>query len=431
MRVCAAYGSVPDRKAEADLHEVRLDIFRGMPPWLGDDCIITLAGHSVSEVPEGFRGLVDAGDSDAEIPFRRIRSVHDFSGTPSAEALASSLNEGTQEVSKYACAVHSFTNLHTIYLASEKVSRPHVLLGMGETGTVTRIRSSALGNLFTFGYVGSPTAPGQLSADRMRELGDGCEVLGIAGHPLGHSRSPAMQEAAMRSAGISGIYLRFDSPDTEHLADVMREYRIRGMNVTVPHKVAAMSQADSLEGPAREIGAVNTLANRDGRILGANTDWEGVVHAFRKAGRELGSCSKVLVFGTGGAARAGVYAAMSQGCSVAVLGRNPEHVSAICRDLGAEPATAGAVKGCDALIQCTQIGMKEDGDYMFGLSDIRPGTAVMDMVYNRKTALVSAAEKNGCTVVSGTDMLVGQGAASFRRWFGKDADIRAMERAAQ
>ncbi|MCI2074489.1 MAG: type I 3-dehydroquinate dehydratase [Candidatus Methanomethylophilus sp.] len=431
MRVCAAYGSVPDRKAEADLHEVRLDIFRGMPPWLGDDCIITLAGHSVSEVPEGFRGLVDAGDSDAEIPFRRIRSVHDFSGTPSAEALASSLNEGTQEVSKYACAVHSFTDLHTIYLASEKVSRLHVLLGMGETGTVTRIRSSVLGNLFTFGYVGNPTAPGQLSAERMRELGDGCEVLGIAGHPLGHSRSPAMQEAAMRSAGISGIYLRFDSPDTEHLADVMREYRIRGMNVTVPHKVAAMSQADSLEGPAREIGAVNTLANRDGRILGANTDWEGVVHAFRKAGRELGSCSKVLVFGTGGAARAGIYAAMSQGCSVSVLGRNPEHVSAICRDLGAEPATAGAVKGCDALIQCTQIGMKEDGDYMFGLSDIRPGTAVMDMVYNRKTALVSAAEKNGCTVVSGTDMLVGQGAASFRRWFGKDADIRAMERAAQ
>ena len=431
MRVCAAYGSVPDRKAEADLHEVRLDVFRGMPTWLGDDCIITLAGHSVSEVPEGFRGLVDAGDSDAWIPFRRIRSVHDFSGTPSEETLVSSLNKGTQEVSKYACAVHSFTDLHTIYLASEKVSRPHVLLGMGETGTVTRIRSSALGNLFTFGYVGSPTAPGQLSADRMRELGDGCEVLGIAGHPLGHSRSPAMPAAAMRSAGISGIYLRFDSPGPEHLADVMREYRIRGMNVTVPHKVAAMSQADSLEGPAREIGAVNTLANRDGRILGANTDWEGVVHAFRKAGRELGSCSKVLVFGTGGAARAGIYAAMSQGCSVSVLGRNPEHVSAICRDLGAEPATAGAVKGCDALIQCTPIGMKEDGDYMFGLSDIRPGTTVMDMVYNRKTALVSAAEKNGCTVVSGTDMLVGQGAASFRRWFGKDADIRAMERAAQ
>ena len=89
------------------------------------------------------------------------------------------------------------------------------------------------------------------------------------------------------------------------------------------------------------------------------------------------------------------------------------------------------LEGCDALIQCTPIGMKEDGDYMFDLSEIGPGTAVMDMVYNRKTALVSAAEKKGCTVVSGIDMLVGQGAASFRRWFGKDADIQAMERAAQ
>ncbi|MGI6008785.1 MAG: type I 3-dehydroquinate dehydratase [Methanomethylophilus sp.] len=431
MRLCAAYGSVPSAKAEADLHEVRLDVFEKLPDWLGSDCIVTLAGQSLSQVPPSFNGFVDVGDSKDGISFKKIRSVHDFNGTPTEDDIVSYLKDGEQEISKLACTVKSFTDLDTIYKASKRVSRPHILLGMGETGTVTRVRGDRLGNYLTFGYVGEPTAPGQLSLERLKELGPKCEVVGITGHPLGHSLSPQMQEAAMRSADISGIYLKFDSPDLAHMGDVMREYDIRGMNVTIPHKAAALQQADFLEKPAREIGAANTLDNEGGRITAANTDWEGIIYAFRKAGRPLEKCSLVLVYGTGGAARAAVYAAHEKGCDVRVLGRTPEHVDKICRDLGCEPADSASVRGCDALIQCTPVGMAGDEPYLFDPAELNKETAVLDTVYNRETALVRVAREKGCTIVSGKDMLVGQGASSFSRWFGIPADLRAMERAIQ
>lgn len=431
MRVCASYGSVPDRPADADMHEIRLDVFKEVPSWASDDCIITLAGKDVSSVPAGFGGLVDAGDSDAPIPFRRIRSVHDFGKTPSAEEIRRSLETGDQELSKFACAVHSFTDLHSIYAAASAVKRKHLVLGMGETGTVTRIRQSLLGNGFTFGYVGERTAPGQLSAEEMEALGDGCAVVGITGNPLGHTKSPAMHNAAMADRGINGIYLKFETPDLAHMDDVMREYGIRGMNVTIPYKQEVIPLLDGTDGPAERIGAVNTVVNDGGKLTGTNTDYAGVLYAFERAGKKLSDCDKVLIYGSGGAARAAVYAAQESGCRVAVMGRTPENVSSLCRDTGAEAARDTSVSGYDALINCTPVGMKEDSDYMFDLSEIGKDTAVLDMVYNRKTRLVERAESAGCITASGKDMLIGQGALSFEKWFGVRPDTEIMRRAAQ
>lgn len=431
MRVCASYGSVPERPAGTEMQEIRLDVFGSVPPYADADTVVTLAGKDVSQVPAGFPGLVDVGDSDVSIPFRKIRSVHDFEGTPSMEELRSVLEHGDQEVSKFACTVRSFSDLHTIYRAAASVKRRHVLLGMGELGTVTRIRQSVLGNYFTFGYVGKPTAPGQLSADEMERLGDGCSIVGITGHPLGHSLSPKMHGAAMAAAGINGIYLKFDSPDLAHIEDVVSEYRITGFNVTIPYKQDIMGHLDSVEGPAETMGAVNTVVNREGRLTGTNTDYAGVEYAFEHTGKGLSECPRVLVFGSGGAARAAVYAAMSAGCDVHVLGRSPEKVSGICRQMGCEPAAGGGLHGYDAVINCTPVGMAEDGPYMFDLSELRPEMSVMDMVYNRRTALVEAAISKGCTVASGKDMLVGQGALSFEKWFGTRPNTEVMGKAVE
>ena len=429
MRVCASYGAVPDGPADADMHEIRLDVFPTVPLFAGTDDIVTLAGKDISCVPKGFQGLVDVGDSDVDIPYRKIRSVHDYERTPSAEVLARTLNTGDQELSKYACMVNSFADLHNIYMASKQVSRKHLILGMGETGCVTRIRQRILGNDFTFGYVGKKTAAGQLSAEEMKRRGDDCRIVGIAGHPLGHSLSPEIQGAAMEKAGINGIYLKFDSPDTAHLADVIREYEITGMNVTIPYKQDVMEQMDSLEGPAEAIGAVNTIINKDGKLVGTNTDCAGVVFAFERAGKKLSDCDKVLIFGTGGAARAAVYAAMRSGCETYVLGRSPDKVARIRWDTGCEAAATSSLKGYDALINCTPIGMNEDSEYMFSLGELNQELTVMDMVYNRKTQLVKSAESKGCRIASGRDMLVGQGAKSFEHWFGVYPDTDAMREA--
>lgn len=431
MRVCASYGSVPEAPADADMHEIRLDVFDSVPSFADENSIVTLAGKDISLVPKDYQGLVDVGDSDVDIPFRKIRSVHDFNATPSFEDLEHLLNTGDQELSKCACMVQSFDDLHTIFRASASVKRKHLLLGMGELGTITRIRQVLLGNDFSFGYVGSKTAAGQLSAEEMRSLGDDCKIVGLIGHPLGHSLSPQMHQAAMRSAGLNGIYLRFDSPDLTHVEDVIREYNITGTNVTIPYKQVIRDHLDSIEGAAEAIGAVNTIINNGGKLVGTNTDHAGVTYAFDRAGRKLSECSKVLVFGTGGAARAAIYAAHKAGCEVSVLGRTPEKVSELCNKMGCHIAFDRAIGNYDALINCTPIGMYEDSEYMFDLSELNGHTAVMDMVYNRKTQLVKAAEKAGCPIASGKDMLVGQGALSFEKWFGISPDTEVMRKSIQ
>ena len=431
MRVCASYGSVPDAPADADMHEIRLDVFDSVPSFADENSIVTLAGREISLVPEGFPGLVDVGESDVTIPFRKIRSVHNYESTPSFDDLAHILNTGDQELSKCACMVNSFSDLHTIFKTATSVKRKHLLLGMGELGTITRIRQALLKNEFSFGYVGKKTASGQLFVEEMKALGDDCKIVGLVGHPIGHSMSPQMHQAAMKAAGINGIYLKFDSPDLAHVDDVIREYDLTGINVTIPYKQEIREHLDSVEGAADSIGAVNTIVNTNGKLIGTNTDYAGVTYAFERAGRKLSECGKVLVFGTGGAARAAVYAAQEAGCDTFILGRTPENVNRLCKEMGCHAASDNSLKGYDALINCTPIGMYEDSEYMFDLSELSSDIAVMDMVYNRKTQLVESAVKAGCPIASGKDMLIGQGALAFEKWFGVSPDTEVMRKSVQ
>ena len=184
MKVCTTYGTdVPLRKG-ADMHEIRLDVFSKVPGGIGESDVITLCGKDISNVPDGFRGLVDVGDSLIETGFRKIRSIHDFDKTPDAGEIVKMLSEGDQEISKGAFMASSFSDIHSIYTASKEIGRKHVLLGMGEMGEITRIRQSILGNEFTFGYHGESTAPGQFSVDEMESFGDDCQIAGVTGHPL-------------------------------------------------------------------------------------------------------------------------------------------------------------------------------------------------------------------------------------------------------
>lgn len=118
---------------------------------------------------------------------------------------------------------------------------------------------------------------------------------------------------------------------------------------------------------------------------------------------------------------------MQEGCTVHVMGRNPDRVRALQRDSGCEADGSGSLSGYDAVINCTPVGMKDDSGYMADPSGLLPSATVMDMVYNRRTLLVRTAERKGCAVAKGSDMLVGQGAESFRLWFGREPDRAVME----
>lgn len=421
MRICTTYGSAVPLKRGAEMHEIRLDVYDSIPAAPDGSLLVTLCGKDISEVPEGFEGLVDVGDRDVRTSLRKVRSIHDFDRTPSADEILGMLSEGDQEISKGAFKASSFRDLHSILEASRRLKRKHVLIGMGQIGEVTRIRSTLLGNEFTFGFDGVSTAPGQLSADRMEELGDDCVLVGITGHPLSHSRSPIMQDAAMVSAGINGKYLVFDSPDLDRVEDVIRGYDIRGLNVTIPYKQSIMEHLDSVSEASERIGAVNTVINDGGKLKGDNTDIVGIEYALLDIPLRD---RKALIMGSGGAARAAAYTLDSLGCELYISGRNRQTVGGISEEFGAE-IHAGSAEGFDLIVNCTPIGLVE-GKYPADISSLSKDQTVFDMVYGRDTPLTSAAASKGCRIVDGKEMLIGQGAASFRMWFGKEPDCDVM-----
>ena len=425
MRICSTCSTPLEKRDVYDFEEIRLDVFPSLPDGCGENTVATLAGKDISVIPKGFPGLVDVAESAAKVPFRTIRSIHDFNSTPDCDSIVRMLADGEQEISKGAFMASSFRDLHSIFLSSKRLDRKHVLLGMGETGRITRLRQKLLNNEFTFGYLDGPTAPGQFSAGELAQLGDDCIVVGVTGDPVTHSKSPEMQNAAIGAAGIDAVYLRFGSPDLANMREVMCEYSVRGMNVTIPHKKDVIHQMDSVSKVAETVGAVNTVINDDGWFKGENTDVEGILRTF--ADIEL-SGKKVLIMGSGGAARAAGYTFTENGCDTYVTGRNRDTVGALCRDLGTESIESPSAEGFDIIVNCTPIGMYSEGRYPADVTSLKGSQIVFDMVYGFRTPLITAAESAGCTVKDGTDMLVGQGAASFELWFGRKADTDAMRR---
>ena len=433
MRVCASLSSASELDTPTKLVEIRLDLLGKVPEDpKGHDMIVTFRGEVDTRVlPEGFTGMIDIGEEHRpETKATVIASHHDYEGTPSAERIRSILNGMDCDIAKAAFSVNSLTDLTSILDVARSTKKRHVILGMGALGTVTRVRSDILGNEFSFGYVGEPTAPGQLSAARMEGLTDGCTVLGIVGNPLSKSKSSVMQNAALEKAGIPGIYLPFETPDLEGLGEVIRGYDIRGMNVTVPHKVDVMDQLDAVDADASAVGAVNTIVNENGRLVGHNTDVAGVRIALARAGIEVED-GRVLIMGSGGAARAVAHCVSKMGCDITVTGRNRDTGEELASEFGGafrDPKSVSTMM-YDLIVNCTPVGMYSDGPYPVDISRLQPGQAVFDAVYGKETPIIRNARAVGLKAARGEDMLAGQGAEAFRLWTGVDGMFDTMRAA--
>jgi shikimate dehydrogenase len=257
--------------------------------------------------------------------------------------------------------------------------------------------------------------------------------LGVCGWPVAHSRSPQMHNAALAAAGLDDWrYLRLPLPP-ELFAETVRALPaagFRGVNVTIPHKHAALALADRASDAARAIGAANTLTFEDGAIAADNTDAPGLLAAlpFSPAGRTA------LVLGAGGAGRAAAWALLSAGAAdVAIWNRTAERARALAEDLGARAVDAPGA--ADIVVNCTSVGL-HDPDATFKAlplhaDELSAGSLVVDMVYRAGgTRLLEAARTRGARVVDGLEILVAQGAASFERWTGLEAPREAMRAAA-
>ena len=258
------------------------------------------------------------------------------------------------------------------------------------------------------------------------------EVYGVIGHPVAHSKSPVMHNQAFAETGYPGVYAAFDVTDVAGAAAGIRALGIRGMSVTIPHKVAVMAYLDEIHDQAREIGAVNTIVNERGRLIGHNTDGEGAVQALLEHTTLSGKT--VAVLGAGGAARAVGHGLCSQGDTrVIFANRTEKKARHMARDLGAEFVPIADLENSrfDILVNTTPVGMHPQTQAMaVSESVLRPGLVVMDIVYNPlETRLLKHARQRGCTVIDGVGMFVYQGAAQFALWTGRTPPVARMREA--
>jgi shikimate dehydrogenase len=276
----------------------------------------------------------------------------------------------------------------------------------------------------------------------------------LFGDPVAHSRSPAMQNAALAHLGVDAVYeaVRTTADELPGRVAALRGPEYLGANVTLPHKQAVVALLDELEPEAARIGAVNTIyKGPDGRLVGANTDAPALVADLAEAGLALPGRTAVLL-GASGAARAAAFAlAGAQVRALVVANRTPERAEELLADLllaitdeqgltaagGPPPALValglddpdlpGYLADCDLLVNATPLGWHGD-ETPLPDQTVGPQALVYDMVY-RETRLLREAAARGAATRAGLGMLLHQGALALERWTGRPAPIEVMRAA--
>lgn len=272
-------------------------------------------------------------------------------------------------------------------------------------------------------------------------IGGATKVVGIIGgaEQVARSLSPAIHNAAFEALELDWVYLPF--PVESRAGEAIRGLAaagVRGLNVTMPHKLAAAEAVDRLNGSARVTRAVNTVEVRGSQLIGHNTDGEGLV---RFLSRDLGTkCEgrSVLVIGAGGAARSVVAAlAMAGAGSITVLARDAAQAEELKALAGpatfraADLSSAGsAVESSDLIVNATPVGQKDEVP-LIPTGQIRPEATVVDLVYKpQATRFVEEARRRGATAAGGLGMLLHQAALSFEIWTGMQPPLEVMSAAA-
>ena len=270
------------------------------------------------------------------------------------------------------------------------------------------------------------------------------KICGVIGDPIEHTMSPVMHNAAFEKLGLDYLYVPFRVKREElgRAIEGMKALNIRGLNVTIPHKVAVIPFLDELDPLAEKIGAVNTIVNDDGVLKGYNTDAGGFMQAMLEKGIEPEG-KRVVVLGAGGASRAVSFILAERGAGLVILNRlleldwAEELAARISHSFKKEVEAlelsegnlATALGKADILVNAPSVGMSPDiGETPVPSRLLTPGLTVFDVIYNPvKTRLLAEAEEVGAETISGLDMRVWPGALALERWTGRKAPVARMK----
>ena len=278
--------------------------------------------------------------------------------------------------------------------------------------------------------------------------------LGVLGDPVAHSLSPQMQNAALQAGGIAAQYARFHIRANELRSALLflRRLHLIGVNLTVPHKIAAFTQIDEADESATRAGAVNTIRVHDEKLIGSNTDGEGFVRAIRtEFSIDLRDLRVMIIGAGGGTGRAIAWQCALENCERLVLiNRTLEKANALAPQLRPffsgprvfgptarieaaawdESTMRSQLADIDLIVNATPLGMNPSDPSPIPARLVAPHHIVFDCVYGpSKTALLRATEEAGARGANGLSMLLHQGALSFSLWFNREAPIEAMRSA--
>ena len=453
-----------DAAREADLVELRLDAVRDPDvagALTGRRCPVIVTcrprwegGQFDGSEEERRRILVDALTQGADyvdlewrdgfeslIAQRRGRnivlSMHDFEGVPKdlADRCRAMRATGAEVVKLAARAERLSDLLPLLELGGRATDRSRlVVIGMGQAGLPSRILAARFGSCWA--YAGS-VAPGQIDPARMveefrfREVSAASEVYGVVGRPIGHSVSPAMHNAAFRTAGRDAVYVPLEAGDSDDFIQFADALPMKGVSVTAPFKETLLKRVREVDAITRQVGALNTMRRDSGHWTGVNTDVAGFLEPLR--GRIELRGVRAAILGAGGAARAVAVALRTAGAEVAVHARNlkrAERVAALAAGVAqAIPPPAGS---WDLLVNTTPVGTHPHVGETPLPGVALDGRVVYDLVYNpRRTRLLADAEQAGCATVSGLEMLVAQARLQFEWWTGTRPPVEVFESAAR
>ncbi len=256
-------------------------------------------------------------------------------------------------------------------------------------------------------------------------------------HPARHSLSPVMHNAALKALGIRAQYEARDVPpdQLEAALNGLRDSKIWGVNLSIPHKERALGIVDSVSSEAKAIGAINTVIVRGNRLEGHNTDAPGFMRSLNEAGLPDVSGLQAVVLGAGGAARGVAFALKHADAQVSIWNRTPSRAQELASEFGLEAVLDSQlqreVRGCDLLVNTTSVGLEKLDESPLERGVLPESGWVCDIVYRPlETRLLRESRAHGLRTVDGLGMLVHQGALALSAWTGRDVPVDVMRRAA-
>lgn len=357
---------------------------------------------------------------------RVILSYHNFKETPSRTRLleiSKILRQSGADILKIVITPKLQQDNEIILSLYQKVDLPLIAFGMGELGQETRTGCLAHGALWTYCSVGgNKIASGQISLKEVRAK----KLYCLIGNPLGHTMSPAMHNANFKALNINAKYIATPVINLKEFINTFKTRGISGANVTMPYKVEVMKYLDKTDSLSKEIGAVNTIQNKNGELTGYNTDGYGALLSIKEKIKNIEG-KRIIILGSGGAARAIYFTLKQEKADLIILAREGKEAKKIGEFLLLNDKNLEAeLEKADILINCTPIGMDKD-ESLVPKEYLRKDLTVFDIVYNPlKTRLIKEAESAGCQTILGYKMLVYQGAKSFSIWTGNEPNLPAM-----